>query len=170
MSGEGGRLPAPALPLVSVGLCEAAVGDGAGTLVTFGLGSCIGLAVWSPLQRLGALCHIMLPDSQGAPPDPATPAKYADRAVAWAVQALRARGCTVPELRAKLAGGAKVLSIPVATEIGKRNAEATLALLQAQGIRVMGYSVGGTVGRTVYFSPATGDMEVRPVGGEVIRL
>lgn len=146
-------------------LGEAVIGGPGSELVALGLGSCIGLALWSPRQRWGVLCHIVLPDSEGAPADPATPAKYADQAVAWAVDALTARGARREELVAKVAGGARVLALPIATEIGQRNAVATLAALRDQGIPVAGTRTGGGVGRTVRFYPETGRFEIRPVGG-----
>ena len=37
------------------------------TLVTYGLGSCIGVTIWDPVSRVGGLLHFMLPESQNDP-------------------------------------------------------------------------------------------------------
>ena len=34
------------------------------TLITYALGSCIGVVVFDPLARVGGLLHLMLPESQ----------------------------------------------------------------------------------------------------------
>lgn len=155
---------------IAVGLGQAALGRAGEELVSFGLGSCVGLALWAPRLRIGALCHIMLPDSRSAPLDPEMPARYADWGVSWAVAALAAQGCQRHELIAKLAGGARVLSLPVGGEIGRQNAEATLAALRNLGIAVRASDLGGHAGRTVRFFPDTGLLAVRLVNGEQATL
>lgn len=164
-AGQGLQAPATAL-----GLGEAAVAAAGTELVTYGLGSCIGLVVWSARLRVGALCHIVLPDSAGLNPDPRVPARYADWAVAWSVAALESRGARRTELVAKLAGGAQVLNVPMVKHMGRQNTEATQARLQAAGIRLGGTDVGGTEGRTVRFFPDTGILEVRSLSGTSLKL
>lgn len=155
---------------IVVGLGEAVVGGVGAELVVYGLGSCIGLAIWSGRLRVGILCHIVLPSSSGMPVDPSIPAKYADSGVAWAVDALVVKGARREELVAKLAGGAKVLAFPLATDIGRQNTVATLAALDALGVQVQGSMTGGTIGRTLWFCPETGIVEVRPLNGVRTRL
>ncbi len=35
------------------------------SLVTYSLGSCIGLAIWDPVAKVGGLLHYMLPEGEG---------------------------------------------------------------------------------------------------------
>lgn len=149
---------------MTVGLGQAAVGGEGDELVAFGLGSCIGLAVWSPRLRLGAFCHVVLPRAPGADPDPDQPARYADQAVVWALEALARLGARPRELVAKLAGGARVLAAPLLPDIGAANAEAVADALRAAGIPVVAADVGGNHGRTARFLPGTGALEVRAAG------
>lgn len=36
-----------------------------GTLITYALGSCVGVTFYDPMIKLGALVHVLLPDSGG---------------------------------------------------------------------------------------------------------
>ncbi|NLN18536.1 MAG: chemotaxis protein CheD [Firmicutes bacterium] len=149
----------------TVGLGQLAVASAGGELVTYGLGSCIGLVLWSASKRIGALGHIVMPDSRGKPVDPKNPAKYADWAVLEMLKALRSRGVRKQELVAKLAGGARTLDT-LSSDIGQQNTLSTLAVLKEQEIEVVARSVGGSVGRTIRFYPETGLVELRFVGGQ----
>jgi len=53
------------------------VGAAPATLISYGLGSCIGLSLYDPKQKVGGLLHYMLPDSKQARPSD-TPAKFID--------------------------------------------------------------------------------------------
>lgn len=155
---------ASAAPVV-VGLGQMAIGGPESELIIYGLGSCVGLALWDSRSRQGALAHIVLADAGGTPTDPAAPAKYANWAVRALVQALARGGARPDGLVAKLVGGAQVLAMPLAADVGRKNVAATLAALAALGIPVRGQETGGTVGRTIAFFPGTGAVAVRPVRG-----
>ncbi|ADU51971.1 CheD [Thermaerobacter marianensis DSM 12885] len=151
----------------TVGLGEAVVGGVDDILVVAGLGSCIALALWSRRLRIGALCHIVLPESCNQPVNPTQPAWYADWAVQWAVVALSQFGAGPPELVAKGAGGARVLTAPMLSDIGNCNVQAVFSALRDAGIAVGAFDVGGTESRTVRFFPATGALEVCVTRGHV---
>lgn len=156
--------PATELKSMAVGLGQLTVAGTGSELVTYGLGSCIGLVLWSSRKRVGALCHVVMPASRGKAFDTTNPAKYADWAVPEVLKALRMRGVRQGELVAKLAGGARTLGT-LSSDIGQQNTQATLVLLEEQGIEVVAKSVGGSVGRTIRFYPETGLVDVRLVGG-----
>ena len=44
-----------------IGIADMKVAKGEGMLVTYALGSCIGICLHDPAIKLGALVHIMLP-------------------------------------------------------------------------------------------------------------
>lgn len=151
---------------LNVGLGQMAIAGSDESLVIYGLGSCIGLVLWSRLKQVGSLSHIVMPNSRGVSFQPANPAKYVDWAVPEAIEALARLGVRREELVAKLAGGAHTLGGALGTGIGSQNAQATLALLREQRVRVLAQHIGGTVGRTIRFGPDTGRVEVRTVGGD----
>ena len=63
--------------LIKVGMADYKVGAAPSTLISYGLGSCIGLSLYDPQTKVGGLLHYMLPDSKQARPSD-TPAKFID--------------------------------------------------------------------------------------------
>lgn len=148
---------------VSVGIGQiGASDDPAVILVAYGLGSCIGVSVWHPQSRWGALLHVLLPDSNGAPFRPDEPARYADHAIEELLRRFDQRG-DPRQLVVKLAGGAMVLGRDHSTKfkIGERNAEAMYRQLERFGLRLAAADVGGTAGRTLELHVASGKSFVR---------
>ena len=146
----------------------AAVAGRGQQLAIYGLGSCIGLAVWHPRLARGVLCHVVLPEGRPEPGDP--PARFAATAVAWALAQLPGPAST---LVAKMAGGANLFPLAAGLpqlEIGRRNVEAVRAALAAAGVPLVAEHVGGRCGRTVLFSADDGRLGVRPVGGRLTWL
>ena len=45
-----------------VGIGDMKLGRQEGTIITYALGSCVGIALYDPMIKLGALVHIMLPE------------------------------------------------------------------------------------------------------------
>lgn len=48
---------------IKVGMADLNVCKAPDAITTLGLGSCIGIAVYDPVTKIGGLAHIMLPDS-----------------------------------------------------------------------------------------------------------
>lgn len=149
---------------VRVGIAEYAVGGPDVTLVTAGLGSCVGVAVHDPDAARGGLAHVMLPaaDEGTGGPD----AKYADTGVDALLDGLLDRGADAGALRAKLAGGSDMLDLGGDDGgVGERNVAAARRALDARDVPVVATDVGGDSGRTLVFSPASGRLDVRREGG-----
>ena len=53
--------------LIKVGMADYKVGSNPDALISYGLGSCVGIALFDPVSKVGGLSHIMLPDSSSAP-------------------------------------------------------------------------------------------------------
>src|SRR6476659_1620436 len=77
---------ASAAARVIVGVGDfAASRDGASTIVTYALGSCLGLMLHDPVARVGAMLHVMLPDSTiNAEKAAENPAMFVDTGVPFA--------------------------------------------------------------------------------------
>ena len=83
-------------------------------LVCYSLGSCIGIALWDPVKRIGGMAHVLLPYSDGKVDaktiyDPKTAAKYGDIGVPYLISLMLVLGCQKERLQAKLAGGAQII-------------------------------------------------------------
>jgi chemotaxis protein CheD len=123
-------------------------------MMTIGLGSCIGLTLYDDTLKVGAMVHIMLPDSAGRKD---RPGKYADTAVPLLIKELTALGSKNRSIIAKMAGGASMFEYFGANlNIGERNADKVRALLKEHNIPLKKEEIGGKVGRSVTFFPAEG--------------
>lgn len=139
--------------------------QGNGVLVTYALGSCIGLCFHDPRLRLGALLHIMLPINMET--GRTHPMKYADTGVRETLKQMEARGASRSRITVKIAGGAKMFEIAGGSglgNIGQRNIESVNAILKRENIRLLGQEVGGKVARTLFFDVSTGQSCVRSYG------
>ena len=134
-------------------------------MMTIGLGSCIGLIMFDPNLNLGAMVHIMLPESSGRTD---RPGKYADTAVPLLVHELNALGCKNRSIIAKMIGGACMFEyFGTNLNIGKRNADKVRTMLTEHNIQLAAEDIGGKVGRSVTFLPAeNGKVVVRRADGK----
>ena len=134
-------------------------------LITYALGSCIGICLYDPKIQLAALVHIMLPLNMET--GRKTPLKYADTGITETLRQMEAKGGARSRIVAKIAGGAKMFEVAGGGSlgnIGQRNIESTHMILRREGIRLLREDVGGTVARTLLFDAATGQACVRSYG------
>ena len=96
--------------------------DPAGQLVTYSLGSCIGVAIWDPEVHVGGMIHYMLPESSLSPEKAkANPAMFADTGLPVLFKSAYALGAVKKRLVVKVAGGSSLLDDNGTFNIGKRN-------------------------------------------------
>lgn len=165
--------PAVAAHRVSVGIGQIAISkDPNDVLVSYGLGSCIGVSVFDLQTRIGGLVHVLLPDSDGKAADPREPARFADIGVDLLIRMLSEAGAIPRRLVVKIAGGAAVLGPANAQKfkIGDRNAEAIRERLKRHGLTPAAADVGGTRGRTLEVFVATGKTFVRTAASPASEL
>lgn len=151
--------------LIKVGMADYKVGRYPASLISYGLGSCVGIALYDPVTKIGGLAHIMLPDSKQAR-STENPAKFADTALPKMLDDLQKIGAVKTRLTAKIAGGAQMFSFTNTTDImrvGERNAEAVRAMLKKLDIRLLADDTGGNYGRTVELKLDTGVFRVKTI-------
>ena len=151
--------------LIKVGMADYKVGRSPSVLISYGLGSCIGISLYDPQRKIGGLLHIMLPDSTQARTSD-NPAKFADTGIPLMINDVIALGASRSRLVAKIAGGAQMFAFSNATDImrvGTRNAETCKQILKRNGIRVIAEDTGGNYGRTVSIDLATGSYKVKTI-------
>lgn len=139
--------------VIIIGIGEWSVG---GDVVTsIGLGSCVGLILHDEDKKIGGIAHVMLPKSSGKPNERA--GKYADTAIIVLLKELMQKGSKIPNLRAKLTGGASMFqNFSGNLNIGERNVDTLRELLKGQSIPIVKEDVGGNVGRTITYYPKEG--------------
>lgn len=147
---------------IVVKIADYKIATGSIFLVTYGLGSCVAVALYDPEIRTAGMGHIMLPDSAGVR-TPGKSSKFADLCISEMLRELEDNKCEFRRLVAKIAGGASMFDIPDKEKlrIGERNRDAVMSELAKRGIPLTAEDTGGNYGRTVEFNTGTGDMVVR---------
>ena len=128
--------------LIKVGMADHKVGKAPASLVTYGLGSCIGIAFFDAATKIGGLAHIMLPDSKQARASD-NPAKFADTALPLMLDDML-------KLGAQMRGG-------------ERNADAVKAKLKQMDVRLLAEDTGGNYGRTVELNLENGIYYIKTI-------
>jgi chemotaxis protein CheD len=136
---------------ITVGVADMKVSnDPSVVLVTYSLGSCIGVAVHDPFARVAGILHFMLPDSSLDPAKASTkPYMFADTGVAPLFKAAYQLGAKKQNMRIIVAGGAQILDQQGFFNIGKRNYMALRKIFWRNKVMVSHEDVGGNVNRTV---------------------
>ncbi len=156
--------------VVGVGAMEVS-GDPTAHLVTYALGSCLGIAVFDPVACVGGLLHVMLPSSSlgGGDGSPAHAHRYVDTGVPILFRECYKYGATKSRLIVRVAGGS-AMSGTDDFQIGKRNIVALRQLLWKNGVLVHRQDVGGLQqSRTMTLELDTGRVWIR-AGGDIREL
>lgn len=149
-----------------VGISEYAVSGSPGdVLLTYSLGSCVGLALHDPVAGVGGLLHAMMPFSKADREKAArTPAMYADTGATALIQSLFDLGATRENLVAWVAGAGNQVDVSELFRIGERNYAVTRKVLWKNGILIADEDVGGAVSRTFTLEVGSGRVFVKSRG------
>ena len=144
-------------------------GDGE-KLITYALGSCIGICLYEPQLKLAALIHIMLPLNMETGRKNAY--KYADTGIRTTLREMERKGARRAAITAKIAGGARMFEVSGGSlgNIGQRNSESVHQILRMEKIQLLWEDVGGTIARTMEFDSATGNGTIRSYGHPEIQF
>lgn len=137
---------------------EIAVGKEKDDLSSLGIGSCLVVTLYDSKNKIGALAHTMLPARSN--PGPEGDTRYVENAVDEMLKKLKEQGSETENLEAKLIGGANMFNA-FESDIGKGNVSSAKEKLRKEGISVIGECVGGSQGRSVEFSVASGIVTVK---------
>lgn len=157
---------------VRVGIADAAVVYSPDKLITMGLGSCIGIALYDSEKKIGGLVHIMLPDSRQFK-NIVNPLKYADLGIENLLKRMMNLGCRKTSITAKIAGGASMFNFPdkkISSDVGRRNSEAVIEVIKRLSIPLIAEDVGGNKGRTMIFDSKDGRVTIKSIGCEIKEL
>jgi chemotaxis protein CheD len=153
---------------VKVGMADMNVCASPDSIITLGLGSCVGLVLYDPSTKICGMVHVMLPDSKSIGVGNNL-AKFADTGVEELLKMVVKKGAKKERLVAKMAGGAQMFSVNKDSpmlRVGERNVAAVKEELKKLGIRLIAEDTGENFGRTVIFYPETGEYLIRAIGKE----
>jgi len=127
------------------------------------LGSCISIAMWHPLLRIGGMSHSMLPN-RGRKGNYDLDGHYADEAIELLLREIGKRNTRPDEYQVKLFGGGNMFRQPLAERafnVAGSNVEAARILLKAGGFNIHAEHVGGSGHRSIIFDLCDGDVRIK---------
>ena len=157
--------------VVNIGISDLNVAKAPDILVTYALGSCVGICLFDSKRSIGGLAHIMLPWSKESSNAADNVKRYADTGITELIKRMAQCGAYSNCLVAKIAGGAQMFATNSAVfNIGERNVDAVKKVLSSYKIPIIAEQTGANFGRTVFFDVATGVMQVKSATRDIVML
>ena len=141
------------------------------SVITYSLGSCIGLVVYDPAVKVGGMLHYMLPESCIDREKAAIrPLMFADTGIPMLFKTVYQLGAVKARIRIYVAGGAEILDQKGFFNIGKRNYMALKKMFFKNNVIIHKQDVGGNTNRTVRIEIGTGDIYVKTSGAQEVKI
>ena len=152
-----------------VGISDLKVSNNPGDiLITYALGSCIGVTVFDPKARVGGLLHFMLPDSTlDSNKAKTTPAMFADTGITLLFKSCYAIGAEKKRMIVKVVGGASILDDTNYFRIGQKNITAMRKIFWRNNVLIDGEDTGENFNRTVKLELSSGRCILKSSNGTV---
>jgi chemotaxis protein CheD len=165
-------MPVPGVQSLTVGIADMKVSNKPDTmLITYSLGSCLGVVVYDPVTMVGGMLHAMLPEAKDERNMPTfNPYKYIDTGVPLLFKEAYRLGAEKRRLKVAVAGGAQILDDSGYFNIGKRNLITLRKLFWKNGVMIDKEHVEGNFSRTVKVFLGSGEIYIKFGGGEEILL
>jgi len=156
---------------IIVDIADMKVGKKNGKIITYALGSCLGVAIYDPSVKVGGILHFMLPDASLNPEKAKeNPFMFGNTGIPKLFKAAYQLGAAKHHIQVKLAGGADILNSAGAFNIGKRNYMMAKKMLWKNGVLIAAEDVGGTVSRTMSLNLETGEVIIKCPGKDLYPL
>lgn len=161
--------PVSASRPVIIGMADVKVSDRPeDTLITYALGSCLGIVVHDPVARVAGLLHVMLPSSQiDEAKARAQPAMFVDTGVPLLFRECYRLGARKERMTVTVAGGSFSgrSDADDTFQIGKRNMLTLRKLLWKNGVLIHADDTGGVQqSRTISVQISSGLVQLRTNG------
>jgi chemotaxis protein CheD len=141
------------------------------TLITYSLGSCIGITIYDPVAHVGGMLHFMLPDSRlDQVKSRKNPYMFADTGIPPLFKNAYKLGAKKQRMRVIVVGGAQVHDQNGFFNIGKRNYMAVRKILWRNNVMIDYEDVGGNVNRTLKLAIKTGQAWIKTPSQGVMEI
>ena len=131
-------------------------------LITYSLGSCIGVTIYDPASRVGGMIHCMLPNSKIDPQKARNfPCMFVDTGVPLLFSEAYRLGAQKDRIIVKVAGCSKILDDKGLFNIDERNYMILRKLLWKNSVLINAEDVGGNDSRTLYLDVTSGLVTVK---------
>ncbi len=134
-------------------------------LITYSLGSCIGVVMYDPVVKVGGMLHCQLPSAKkDLVKSKKNPAMFVDSGIELLLQKMQGLGAEKKRIKVKLAGAAQLLNDGGMFQIGKRNHAAARQFFWKNGMFIDAEDIGGAEPRTMTLKMTDGTVMVRSLG------
>ncbi len=155
--------------MIVVGIGEMKLARGKEELITYALGSCVGVTMYDPIVQVGGLLHVMLPEKPGGETDNVF--RYADSGIEEMLRRLKDMGFVKERAVVKIAGGARMFGeTGNFMDIGNRNVESVRRVLEREGLKITAQDIGGSKPRTVSMATSSGMVSITCAGMPTVFL
>lgn len=155
---------------IVVGVSDMSVSnDPESSIITYSLGSCIGVAIHDPVAKVGGVLHFMLPESKlDSKKAEKNPFMFCDTGIPSLFKAAYKLGAKKQRMKVVIAGGSQVLDQEGFFNIGKRNTAATKKMFWRNNVLIDHEDTGGNCNRTVKLEINSGKVQMKISGvGEI---
>ena len=136
-------------------------------LITYALGSCLGIAVSDIDRGIGGLIHCQLPTAKSSSAkDSSTSAQFVDSGVLALLDEMLSLGADKRRLVIKVAGGIRAQDNLNLFKIAERNYTVLRKLLWKNNLLIEAEDVGGTSPRTMSLDVSSGRVVIQSLGRE----
>ena len=151
---------------IIVGVADMKVSDDPGSvLITYSLGSCIGVAIYDPVAQVGGLLHYMLPESSlDGIKAKKNPYMFGDTGIPLLFKESYKLGAKKNRLKVLVAGGAQILDQKGLFNIGMRNHTLLRKMFWKNNVMTDFEDVGGNVNRTLKLEIESGQAWLKTEG------
>lgn len=157
---------------VVVQIADMQIAENDDILITYALGSCVGISIYDPILKIGALIHIMLPERKDIFKYDKT-YKFADVAIRETLLKLRERGCVISRVECKIAGGAnmfKSTNQSAINSIGQSNIASVRKNLNKYEIKILKEDVGEDYARTMSLDLINGEVTIKSSAHGILKM
>lgn len=165
--GDAYRQPSEELRRRLVGIAELAVSANPNeTLITYALGSCVGVTTFDPIAGVAGLLHVMLPQASLSPEKAeSNPFMFADTGLVQLFFQCYALGAKKERMTVCAAGGASFVAAEGDLAIGQRNITMVRKVLWKNGVLLARHDFGGLDARTLSIDVGSGVVSLSGAGG-----
>ncbi len=131
------------------------------TIITYSLGSCIGVVIYDKQVKVGGILHYLLPESFASAGKSVTePLKFADTAIPFFFKTAYQFGAKKNRMKIIVAGGSNILDQAGFFNIGKRNYLTLKKIFFKNNVIVDHEDVGGSAYKTIQLDINNGDTTI----------
>jgi chemotaxis protein CheD len=129
-------------------------------LVSYGLGSCLGVALYDEKRSIAGLIHIKRPRAPSH--TGSNKASFADTGLRMLFDEMQSCGAEAQDVTATLAGGSDIdgAAAAVTMDIGRKNINQAKQTLEKLGITISDTTVGGNEVMSMYFDGGSGEVTI----------